>query len=73
MRGLTREERAALAEAIPRLTDSRVECSPAEEVIYERLVATGRAVFVDVDDDWGEWVATDDGRLALRVCPPEES
>ena len=70
MRGLTREEQAALRElASP---EPARELTDAEEDVHEQLVERGlvRTWVTQEDDGWEtqHWEITDDGRLALRVC-----
>ena len=78
MRGLTPAERAALKQIDCSPSESANECELASEqemVVYATLVEQGRAVVHDSEDEyfrWSEWLCTDLGRLALRVCPISE-
>ena len=72
MRGLTPMERAELVSLLDTRPESRIEgdLTPAERALIE----LGRAaVDSTLDDEWELTVATDLGRLALRVCPVDES
>lgn len=78
MRGLTDKQRLLLTDAARPLSDpllDEIEASPDEQSCFDDLVASGRAVVVareNAEWTWEEWLATDLGRLALRVCPAGE-
>ncbi len=64
MRGLTPFERELLS-----VGDIEFEFS---DEVAEKLAKEGRAIF-NKGEEWDTVSATDLGRLALRVCPVEES
>lgn len=73
MRGLTPIERECLAWSLT--TDESEHVSVAHRACFSALSARGLVSSVkggDVDWVWTDWLATDLGRLALRVCPMEE-
>lgn len=71
MRGLTKEEAAALAHvAQPVDHDFYEEADPVGLIIRDRLTDQGRLVFISTPQDpefYGTWSATPLGKLALRV------
>lgn len=76
MRGLTRLERQLLIDRA--IGASRLRANLGEPVDTARriLVKSGRLVFTIENSPTGKvrrTRITDLGRLALRVCPPEES
>lgn len=72
------EEREVLASSLDLggSPDEECEASPRHISIEDRLISQGRVALVEREDDeqyWKDGVATDLGRLALRVCPPEDA